>query len=174
MIVVKRVITMGLAILLLANCQTFEELSPGIQLRGVWVQAESVLTEEAADAVIQKAEQGGFKQIFVGVFETGTTIYPSAVAQQDDDVLPGLDPLTYLVERAHEKGIQIHAWFEVGRIANRRGESAVIEAHPDWGLVGPEGQRMPWLNFTHPEARVFIGAMVMEVLARGVDGIHFD
>lgn len=174
MIVVKRVIIMGLAILLLANCQTFENLSPSVSLRGVWVQTRSVITEEDVDTVVQKAEQGGFEQIFVSVFETGTTIYPSAVAQQNDDVLPGLDPLAYLVEQAHGKGIQVHAWFEVGRIANSRGESAVIEAHPDWGLVGPEGQSMPWLNFTHPEARVFIGDMVMEVVARGVDGVHFD
>ena len=174
MIVVKRFIIMGLAILLLANCQTFENLSPSVSLRGIWVQARSVITEEDVDTVVQKAEQGGFEQIFVSVFGTGTTIYPSAVAEQDDDVLPGLDPLAYLIEQAHEKGIQVHAWFEVGRIANSRGESVVIEAHPDWGLVGPEGQTMPWLNFTHPEARVFIGDMVMEVVARGVDGVHFD
>lgn len=174
MTVLRRVLLAGLALFLLIGCQPVGNPSPGVALRGAWVQAKAVTTEEDANTVLEKAEQAGFEQIFVGVFETGTTIYPSAVAEQNKDVLPGLDPLVYLVEQAHQKGIQVHAWFEVGRVANRRGESAVIEAHPDWALVGPEGQTVPWLNFTHPEARAFIREMVMETVARGVDGIHFD
>ncbi len=172
---VKRyVLILGAAILLLASCAPQGQIPRSISLRGAWVQAQSVLTEEDIEAIVEKAERGGFKQIFVGVFENGTTIYPSAVATQDGEVEIGFDPLAYIVQKAHEKGIQVHAWFEVGRVANGKGESAVIDAHPDWGLVGPEGQTMPWLNFTHPAARAFISDMVMEAVARGVDGIHFD
>jgi hypothetical protein len=50
----------------------------------------------------------------------------------------------------------------------------VIEEHPDWALVGPDGQTMPWLNFTSPEVRKFVSDLVMEAAARGVDGVHFD
>jgi uncharacterized lipoprotein YddW (UPF0748 family) len=174
MTVLRRLLLAGLALFLLASCQPFGNTSPGVMLRGVWVQAKAVTTEDDANAVLEKAEQAGFEQIFVGVFETGTTIYPSAVAEQNEDVFYGFDPLAYLVEQAHQRGIQVHAWFEVGRVANHRGKSAVIEAHPDWAMVGPEGQTVPWLNFTHPEARAFVREMVMEAVGRGVDGVHFD
>jgi len=160
--------------LLSSSCVPLKSDIPEVQLRGVWVQGKSVLTKDAIDTVIQRAQAGGFKQIFVGVFGSGTTLYPSQFTQQNDDVEAGFDPLAYLVEAAHSHSIEVHAWFAVGRVANNRGRSVVIEEHPDWGLVGPDGKTMPWLNFTRPEARKFISDVMMEAVARGVDGIHFD
>ncbi|HSL45265.1 MAG TPA: family 10 glycosylhydrolase [Anaerolineales bacterium] len=174
MIVLRRILFISLVFVLLASCAPKKNLPASTPLRGAWVQGKSVLTKEEIDSVIRKAEQGGFKEIFVGVFGEGRTLYPSAVAEQKIGVEPGFDPLAYIVEQAHQKGIQVHAWFAVGRVADAEGNSVVIEQHPDWGLVGPEGQTMAWLNFSHPEARKFITDIMMEAVARGVDGLHFD
>ncbi|MBI5298444.1 MAG: family 10 glycosylhydrolase [Chloroflexi bacterium] len=176
MTILKRILLFGMTIALLAGCAPQKinlELEPE-SMRGVWVQRKSVTTREDIDEVIRRVELGRFKQIFVGVFTGGMVLYPSEVAVQRYDVEAGFDPLAYLVQEAHGRNIQVHAWFEVGRVADAKGSSVVIEKHPDWGLVGPDGKTLPWLNFSHPDARQFISDLVMEAMQRGVDGIHFD
>ncbi len=176
MTILKRILLFGMAIALLAGCapqQINLDLEPE-SMRGVWVQRKSVTTREDIDEVIRRVELGRFEQIFVGVFTGGMVLYPSEVAVQRYEVEAGFDPLAYLVQEAHARDIQVHAWFEVGRVADAKGNSVVIEKHPDWGLVGPDGRTLPWLNFSHPDARQFISDLVMEALQRGVDGIHFD
>src|SRR5688572_4505211 len=84
-----------LSVLVVASCAP-KKNSPAPDadsLRGVWVQWKSVLTADDIDEVIRRTDKGGFKEIFVGVFGNGTTIFPSKFAPQTEDVEPGFDPL---------------------------------------------------------------------------------
>jgi uncharacterized lipoprotein YddW (UPF0748 family) len=83
---------------------------------GVWVQARSITSPEMIDEVLQRADAGGFKAIMVNVFYDGQSLYDSALVEKYDEVDAGFDPLAYLVPQAHQRGIQVHAWFVVGRI----------------------------------------------------------
>ena len=155
-------------------------------LRGTWVQGRSIRTKDLKglrskiDEVLRRATTGDFNAIFVSVFSDGRTAYRSQLAERRegigpvDKVEPGFDPLAYLVREAHGRNIQVHAWFAVGRIGDEEG-SPILGQHPDWGLVGPEGQRIAWLNFARPEARQFMSDLMLEVVeGYGVDGVHFD
>ena len=166
-------ITLSIFFMLLSGCVPVRPEYKQLELRGVWVQGGAVKTREGSDRVIQRAQEGGFKQIFIGVFGNGTAIYPSQVTLQKDKIEPDFDPLAYLVQEAHARNIEVHAWFDVARLGDSD-DSFVLEKHPDWGLVGPDGQTMPWLNFTIPGARQFVSDVMMEAAMRGVDGIHFD
>ncbi len=144
------------------------------ELRGVWVQGRSIATREKIDEVLKQAEAGQFNAIFVDVFDSGRAMYPSRLTDQSDKVEPGFDPLAYLVPEAHRRHIQVQAWFAVGRIGDETG-SPILSRHPDWGLVGPDGGTIAWLNFARPDARQFMSYLMLEVVERyGVDGIHFD
>ncbi len=169
------------AVLLLgiSGCRTNDGPKPPastrpMELRGTWVQGRSILTKDQVDEVISRATAGHFNAIFVSVFDGGRTVYPSNLTSQRDKVESGFDPLAYLVSEAHRRNIQVHAWFAVGRIGDEKG-SPILERHPDWGLVGPDGKTSAWLNFARPDARQFMSYLMLEVVYRyGLDGIHFD
>jgi uncharacterized lipoprotein YddW (UPF0748 family) len=141
--------------------------------KGLWVQARDVTTPESIDKVIRRAQAGGFNALFVNVFYDGQALYDSSLVEQYDKVNAGFDPLAYLVPEAHEHGIQVHAWFVVGRIDNP--DAPIFRSHPDWALVGPDGDTLPWLNLVNPQVQRFISDLMMEPVERyEVDGIHFD
>lgn len=141
---------------------------------GIWVQAKSLTSATKIDEMLARTEKGGFNAIFVNVFLQGRTIYPSALVEQYPKIENGFDPLAYLIPKAHERGLEVHAWYVVGWVENES-ENALLKRHPDWGLVGPDGETTHWLNFARPEVRQFIGDLMLETIEKyGVDGVHFD
>jgi uncharacterized lipoprotein YddW (UPF0748 family) len=144
------------------------------ELRGVKVQDRFVTTQEKADEVLRRAEAGHFNAIFVNVFAYGQALYESDLVGKHPKVDPDFNPLAYLVEGAHDRNIEVHAWFVVGPVSCE-GESEILEAHPDWGIVGPDGRTAAWLNFSRPDVRRFVADLMMETVERyGVDGLYFD
>ena len=144
------------------------------ELRGVWVQAKSIMTREGIDEVLRQVETGKFNTIFAGVFIDGQTLYQSKIAPKHIEVGVDFDPLAYLVSQAHVRNVEVHAWFVVGRISKEE-DSQILVEHPEWKLVGPDGNTTNWLNFTRPDVREFVTDLVKEVIKDyNVDGIHFD
>lgn len=140
---------------------------------GLWVQLRDVTTPEKIDEAVRRAEVGGFNALFVNVFYDGQSLHDSALVEQYDKIEAGFDPLKYLVAEAHAREIEVHAWFVTGRIDEP--DSPIFQAHPDWKLVGPDGEALPWLNLTHPDVQQFMGDLMIETVEHyGVDGIHFD
>lgn len=145
------------------------------ELRGVWVQHRSLTDQEKVDEIIRRAETGRFNAIFVNVFVFGQALYDSDLVTKFEKVEPAdFNPLAYLVEQAHQRRIKVHAWFVNGPVAYR-GDSDILTAHPDWGIVGPDGKTTPWLNFSRPDVQQFVSDTMLEVVEKyGVDGVHFD
>ena len=141
--------------------------------RGLWVQLRDVTTSQRIDDIVKAADAGGFNALFVNVFYDGQSLYDSAFVEKSDKVEVGFDPLVYLVSAAHAHGLQVHAWFVVGRIDDLA--SPIFQAHPDWALVGVDGDTIPWLNLTHPDVQRFVSDLMLETVERyQVDGLHFD
>lgn len=142
-------------------------------IKGVWVQAESISTKIKIDEMLQKTESMGFNAVFVNVFLYGQSMYDSQLVQKYEIVAEDFNPLPYIISEAHKKGIQVHAWLVAGAIGTR-GATPLTE-HPDWALVGPVQQTTGWLNFSKPEVRQFVSDLVMELIdLYPVDGVHFD
>jgi uncharacterized lipoprotein YddW (UPF0748 family) len=90
---------------------------------------------------------------------------------------PSYDPLTFWVEEAHRRGLQLHAWFNPFR-ARQQGarfdESSdhVSKRRPD--LVRAYGGLL-WLDPGEPEAREHTLGVILDVVRRyDVDGVHLD
>ena len=91
---------------------------------------------------------------------------------------PGWDPLAYLVEEAHDRGIEVHAWLNPYRYStsaeshgNLPDDYAV--AHPEWLL--DYGNYTKILNPGLPEVRQRISDVVADIITNyDVDGIVFD
>lgn len=90
---------------------------------------------------------------------------------------PFYDPLSYAIEEAHKRGLELHAWFNPyrARHQNAKGPIAanhVIKSHPE--LVRQYGKSL-WLDPGEKEVQDYSLRVVMDVVKRyDVDGIHFD
>jgi len=89
---------------------------------------------------------------------------------------PEWDPLTFAVEEAHKRGLELHAWFNPYRAAYRRDEpmarTHISRRRPD--LVVPYAQYL-WMDPGIPEVRRLTVRTVLDVVRRyDIDGVHID
>lgn len=98
---------------------------------------------------------------------------------------PGWDPLEFAIEEAHQRGLELHAWFNVFSIAyNSFSDSPansdtpnVRFTHPEWiiSITDDLDNEHIWLNPGIPEAREWqVRNLVELVELYDVDAVHFD
>jgi uncharacterized lipoprotein YddW (UPF0748 family) len=144
------------------------------ELRAAWVHDNFIATPAKVDETIRRAELGHVNVIVANVFEQGMALYDSSLASKHPIVQHDFNPLAYLVDQAHRRGIQVQAWFVNGPV-EFKGQSKIIDQHPEWAIVGPDGKKMAWMNFARPDVRQFYSDLMWEVVTRyGVDGLFFD
>lgn len=188
--------------------------TPGIQhkeVRGVWLTTVSRLdwppvnTVNVADAgrraelqkkaltdKLDKLKSLGINTVFFQVKPDGTALWPSKILPWSDMMTgkigqdPGYDPLQFMLDEAHSRGMAVHAWFNPYRVSvntrpgtvaelNRtltQNPASVYVLHPDW--IRTSGDRFV-LDPGIPDARDWITSIVAEVVSRyPVDGVQFD
>ena len=112
----------------------------------------------------------------------GDALYPSSyypfshlcTGQQGRD--PGYDPLTLLVQAAHDRGLALEAWVNPYRIqaglTPALCDASPAKLHPDWVKYTDTGA---YLDPANTAVRQYIADAVGELCANyDVDGIHFD
>ena len=93
-------------------------------------------------------------------------------------VAPKYDPLTFAVEEAHKRGMELHAWINPYRYASGAStygkcDNDYSKQHPDWLITCADGSTI--LNPGMPEVKQRIVDVVMDIVNRyDVDGIVFD
>ncbi len=177
-----------------------EETQAEEELRGVWISyltweklpSQKDAFEQAVDEMFDNCASWGMNAVFVHVRSHGDAMYPSQIFPWSKFVTgtqgadPGYDPLQYMVESAHKRGLQFHAWFNPFRVTGYL---------MPWSDVSSSSPAKKWLNdsdssndryvllhdgayYYNPSSETvkqMIVDGVMEVV-RGydVDGIHFD
>ena len=90
---------------------------------------------------------------------------------------PYYDPLTFAITEAHQRGLELHAWFNPFRAHHFQAKSPISSNHVSKTrpqLVRSYGKYL-WLDPGEPEVREYSLRVVMDVLKRyDVDGVHFD
>ena len=86
------------------------------------------------------------------------------------------DPLTYAIEQAHARGLELHAWFNPYRAAllPRRNNSPkhVLQKHPEW--VRRFGNNL-WLDPGLADVQDYVAGVILDVVRRyDIDGVHLD
>ncbi|MFI6577953.1 glycoside hydrolase family 10 protein [Nocardiopsis sp. NPDC050513] len=173
------------------------EADPGARrMRGAWLTtvrnidwpSEPGLSaeeqREELDAYLDDAAGLGLNAVFLHVRPTADAVYESDLepwaryltGEQGGD--PGYDPLEYAVEGAHERGLELHAWFNPYRVGfldpdlANLAEGHPAEENPDW--VVEHGEEA-YLDPGEPEVRAWVTGVVLDVVERyDVDGVHFD
>lgn len=86
------------------------------------------------------------------------------------------DPLRFITEEAHQRGILVHAWFNPYRAyhpaAKTVSENHITKRRPD--LVRKYGKYL-WLDPSDAEVQKYSLSVVLDVVRRyDIDGVHFD
>lgn len=122
----------------------------------------------AIDERLRRIAEAGFNVYVPCVWHGRGTLFRSRAAPPDarlsDRMAQGWDPLAYLVEKAHARGIAVYPWFTV---VHREDNS-----HPEWAEHGtPEGA----YDVHQPGFRNFAVDLMLDVVTRyDIDGINLD
>lgn len=86
------------------------------------------------------------------------------------------DPLKFITDEAHKRGILVHAWFNPYRAyhpaAKTVSENHISKRRPD--LVRKYGNFL-WLDPTDEEVKQYSLSVILDVVRRyDIDGVHFD
>ncbi|MEG2733412.1 MAG: family 10 glycosylhydrolase [Clostridium sp.] len=174
--------------------------APEGELQGVWLSyldwnkwpKDYKGFKQAVDSTMNTCAANGLNAVFVQVRPDGDAMYPSKYfpwskfASGKQGKNPGYDPFAYVVQSAHSRGLQVHAWINPFRITgylNRYSDlssdnPAIVWANDSdssndrWTLIH---QGEYYYNPAIWQVRQRIIDGVKEVVQNyDVDGIHFD
>lgn len=173
-----------------------QDAPPKREFRGVWIAtvanidwpSEQGLSTRAQQLeftrILDRHQQMGINAVIVQVRPAADAIYAksrepwsewlSGVQGRQPD--PFYDPLSFMIEEAHKRGMELHAWFNPYR-AVFRADGPVAPDHitrkkPEW-FFNYGGKKL--FNPGIPEVRQYIVQVIMDVVRNyDIDGVHFD
>lgn len=192
----KKLLFIGLIALacIPASAQT---VAPKREFRGVWVATVVNIdwpSKPGLDAEVQKRElvrifdehqKSKINAIMLQVRPSTDAFYAKGrelwsrflTGKQGQAPNPFYDPLTFAIEEAHKRGMELHAWFNPYRATfdlNPLNTSSnhITNQKPEWFFTYA-GKKL--FNPGIPEVREYIVQVIMDVVKNyDVDGIHFD
>ncbi|QJW91877.1 family 10 glycosylhydrolase [Spirosoma taeanense] len=135
-------------------------------------------------AMFDQHQQMGLNAVVVQVRSAADAFYAKSsepwsewlTGQQGLAPEPFYDPLEFMIEQAHQRGLEFHAWFNLDRATYSRTASVaptnIVYRKPGW-MLDYGGKKL--FNLGLPEVRSYIASIVANVVREyDVDGIHFD
>ncbi|MEG1132379.1 MAG: family 10 glycosylhydrolase [Romboutsia sp.] len=134
--------------------------------------------------ILDNLKDAGINTVMFQVRPKGDALYNSSINPWSDVLTgkqgksPGYDPLAFVIEEAHKRGMEVHAWLNPYRVTTSGTDLSVLSEnnparqHPDWTLVH-DGRI--YFNPELPQVKQLIYDTVGEIVKNyNVDGIHFD
>ncbi|MGE5351946.1 MAG: family 10 glycosylhydrolase [Acidobacteriota bacterium] len=186
---------------------SFPQVSPKQELRGVWVASLGIdwPSTKGTDASAISAQKSqlvtifnqhksyGLNAIFFHIRPKCDAVYKSTIEPWSTYLTgkqgtapsdPNYDPLTFAVDEAHKRGMELHAWLNPYRVTATGENPAslapnnVAVLHPEWVITcvnSSTSYPYKFLNPGLPEVRAYLLKVIMDIVRRyDVDGIHFD
>ena len=135
-------------------------------------------------AMFDQQQQMGLNAVVVQIRSAADAFYAKSsepwsewlTGQQGLAPEPFYDPLAFMIEQAHQRGMEFHAWFNLDRATFSKTASVaptnIIYRKPEWMLTYG-GRKL--FNLGLPAVRSYIAGVVANVVREyDVDGIHFD
>jgi len=138
--------------------------------------------------ILNNISEMGYNAVFFQVRPSADSFYKSDIfpwskyltGQNGLAPLDGFDPLTFLAEEAHKKGIEVHAWINPYRITKKGDEEyasisseSPAKKHPEYVVKYSDGNY--YFNPGIPEVRKMVVDGAVEIVKNyQIDGIHMD
>lgn len=135
--------------------------------------------------ILNSAKAMQLNAIVLQVRPSADAIYPSELepwsdyltGEQGKAPVPFYDPLQFWITQAHQRGLELHAWFNPYRAKSnanksRLASSHISRTHPE--LIKSYGD-MLWMDPGEPAAMQHTLAVIQDVVHRyDIDGVHID
>jgi uncharacterized lipoprotein YddW (UPF0748 family) len=176
------------------------------ELRGMWLTTVNNIDFPSRPGLPEaqvKAEYLGWldlavaqhhNAIFVHVRPSGDAFWPSAYAPwsefltgKRDGKSPGWDPMAFMVDEAHKRNLEFHAWFNPYRGSQpapfgpgadfaKLAPDHPLRLHRDWAIAYPTGKTgRLYFDPGNPAARAYVEDAMLEAVTKyDIDGVHFD
>jgi len=160
------------------------------QYRAFWADAyhAGYKTPEEVDRMVEDVAAARGNAIFVEVRHRGGSYYLKSLEPPAEDAAysPGFDALEYLIDRAHARGIEVHAWYPVTPFwpftrppidPRHAWHAHGPHASGDdmWMSVSAKGKVSTSLDPGNPGAMTCLADVILEALKHyDLDGIHLD
>ncbi|HET6996424.1 MAG TPA: family 10 glycosylhydrolase [Chitinophagaceae bacterium] len=170
---------------------------PMYEFRGVWIATVDNIDWPSKGMVnvdSQKAEfirqldmhqRNGMNAVIVQVRPAADAFYPSKyepwsqwlTGVQGRAPSPFYDPLQFMIDEAHKRGMEFHAWCNPYRANFNISSSSiapdhVTRKHPEWFLTYGEAK---YFDPANKQAREFVVDVISDIVRRyDVDAIHMD
>lgn len=173
------------------------DAQPRPEMRAVWVATVDNIdwpSKPVVSSAVQKEEfirlldmhkRNGMNTLIVQIRPATDAFYPSALEPwsqwltgvQGKPPYPYYDPLYFMIDETHKRGMQFHAWMNPYRAVFNINRSSITSnhitrLHPDWFLNYGDKK---YFDPGNKEAQKHVAAVVKDVVSRyDVDAIHFD
>lgn len=186
-------ITTCLILLVILTIPAFSQNSPKREFRGTWIHTvgnkdyQTMTTDEMKKHYIDlldKYEEAGINAVIYQIRPQADAFYVSNIepwsrfitGTQGQAPNPAWDPLEFMIEECHNRGMELHAWLNPYRVTSNDKE----ELHKDHlyykkpYLFLKYGKQI-YFDPGHPESREHSVKVIADVVSRyDVDAIHFD
>lgn len=183
--------------LLLGWSFAFGQKNPQYEFRAVWIATvenidwpskKGLPVEEQKDEFIHLLDlhkRNGMNAVVMQVRPVSDAFYPSRyepwseylTGKQGKPPFPYYDPLQFMIEETHKRGMEFHAWLNPFRAIFNVNKSDVAPNHISKifpGLAVTYGS-YKWYDPGMPQVQELIKKVVKDLVERyDVDGIHFD
>lgn len=170
---------------------------PKYEFRGVWIatvnnidwplKPENTPEKQKADfiRILDMHKKNGMNAMIVQVRPAADAFYPSELEPwsewltgvQGQAPSPYYDPLKFMIEETHQRGMEFHAWLNPYRAIHNLKESNIspnhiTRKHPEWFLTYGDKR---YFDPANKEAQKFVVSVVRDIVRRyPVDAIHMD
>jgi uncharacterized lipoprotein YddW (UPF0748 family) len=171
------------------------------EIRAIWADAfhDGFKTPDQVDQLVDDCLKANLNTIIVQVRRRGDAFYNKSIEPRTEDpgLAPGFDALQYLIEKAHAKRIEVHAWLNT--LVAWNAATPPKAANHVWNLHGPNSAGAAnWIAYFrkynsinrkwsdklyssffldpgHPTVVDYTAAVYLNVVKNyDVDGIHLD
>jgi uncharacterized lipoprotein YddW (UPF0748 family) len=173
------------------------QAQPTTEFRGVWIATVSNIDwpkTRTNDPEKQKADfirladlhkRNGMNVLVVQIRPAADAFYPSSLepwsefltGKQGEAPNPYYDPVQFMIEETHKRGMEFHAWLNPYRaVFNINGSSIapdhITRKHPEWFLTYGDKK---YFDPGNKQAQAFVSDVVRDIVKRySVDAIHMD
>jgi len=165
--------------------------------RYLWVVRNTLTSKKNIDRMLQFATLNRFNNILVQVRGRGDAYYKSNIVPKSHLVKDvNFDPLSYLIPKAKEKGINVHAWINTYLLWSSNKKpiqlNHILHTNSDWidqnnrevlnvdieiqkNMMSNKGYEGLYLSPNHPKVNSYLLTIIRELIENyELDGIHFD
>lgn len=193
----KRKIAAALCAVLCMGCVGVQEVQAAEpeEMRAVWIstvyRADYPSVQNNASAQkkefiqkLEQAEQLGMNTVVVQVRPKADAFYVSSLNPWSEILTgtqgknPGYDPMAFMIEETHKRGMEFHAWMNPYRITTSGTNLSILSAdhmarkHPDW-IMTYNGAM--YFDPAQEAVKEYLCDTVAEIVENyDVDAIHFD